>query len=129
MGRGLIVLDSSALLAVLRNEAGADIVIAALPESEMSSVNVAEVLSKAVERGGDEKAALRDIRSMGIKIVAYDEELALKTAQLRSITSPRGLSLGDRACLALAASRNCPAMTAERQWKGLAHGVEIALVR
>jgi PIN domain nuclease of toxin-antitoxin system len=129
MGRRLIVLDASALLAVFRNERGADIVTAALSESEMSSINVAEVLSKIVERGGDGKAALRDIRAMGIEIIPYDEQQALKTAELRRVTSPKGLSLGDRACLALAASRNCAAMTAERQWKGLAHGVQIALVR
>jgi PIN domain nuclease of toxin-antitoxin system len=125
----VIVLDASALLALLNGERGADVVYAALEASIMSAVNLAEVLSKVVERGGTATAAMSDIQSLGIAIEPFDEGQALVAAELRRLTAAGGLSIGDRACLALAAMKGADVMTADRVWASLPHGVKVNLIR
>ena len=130
MGRGgVIVLDSSALLAYFRRERGADIVASVLTQSTISIVNLAEVLSKAVERGQDPKAMHTDIRALGIAVAPFDKEQALRAAFLRRLTTQKGLSLGDRVCLALALVNNCEVLTGEHVWIGLPHGAKVTLIR
>ena len=125
----MIVLDSSALMAYFRRERGAEIVASVLAEGAISTVNLAEILSKAVELGEDAAAILRDIRALGVVIIPFDEEQALRAALLRRITTPRGLSIGDRACLALALLNDCDALTGDREWSGLPHGAKVRLIR
>jgi PIN domain nuclease of toxin-antitoxin system len=125
----VIVLDASALLAYFRRERGSDIVASVLAESIVSTVNLAEVLSKAVERGEDAAAIHRDIRALGVVIVPFDEEQALRAALLRRITTPKGLSLGDRTCLALALLNDCEALTSDTKWSGLPHGAKVRQIR
>ena len=108
------VLDSSALLALLWNEPGADHVSAALPGALLSSINLAEVMTKLCERGLNVAEGRELVESLGVVVVDFDADQAEAVAALREFTRSLGLSLGDRACLALARWRNCAALTADR---------------
>jgi ribonuclease VapC len=124
-----VVLDASAVLASFLGESGGALVLDALPNALLSAVNYTEALTRLLDRGVPESeltAAAADI----VEIVEpFDEEQARLAAGLRPATRDRGLSLGDRACLALALSRGLPTLTADRRWSGLAVGVEIRLLR
>ena len=125
----MIVLDASALLAFLLDEPGADAVAARMDEARMSTVNLAEVLSKSEERGGDAKALLLQIARTPIEMVPLSVGVALGAARLRASTKPIGLSLGDRICLALAQELGCEAWTADKRWLSAKLGVGIQLIR
>lgn len=121
------ILDASAVLALMMGEPGGDKVAAVLPGALMSTVNVAEVVTKIVERDMFAYAkAFRAIEDLGIEMVDFDGEQALVCGALRWLTRDLGLSLGDRACLALGKVRNLPILTADRAWLKVA---EPALVR
>jgi len=123
------VLDSSAILCVLNNEPGADAVVAMLDDALVSTVNYAEVVAKLVERGSTSAQAQSALRSIALTTVDFDIALAQRIGTLRVKTIRRGLSLGDRACLALAEREGVPAMTGDRNWVGAVSGVEIRLIR
>lgn len=124
------VLDASALLAVLQGEFGADRVITRLAEAAISAVNLAEVLSKLVDHGVPAAAACEAVAGLDLKVVAFDGALAQGVAALRASTRAAGLSLGDRACLALAARLGVPAVTADRAWRALRlEGVVVEEIR
>ncbi len=111
------VLDASAVLAVLNGEPGEKKVIPLLTESAVSSVNLTEVAAKLLEAGMDEASAQIAVSVLGIgEIVDFTEDSAWEAAQLRPLTKQYGLSLGDRACLALARKLNVPAVTADKEW-------------
>jgi ribonuclease VapC len=124
------VLDASALLAVLNAEPGADnLPPSLLHDAVCSTVNLAEVQSKLVDRGiqPDDAwaAALSPIREPAV----FTEEHAKTAGSLVAQTRSLGLSMGDRACLALAISLNAPVYTADRSWKSLKVGVRIHVIR
>jgi ribonuclease VapC len=129
------VLDASALLAYLQGEPGADYVATSLTQgTAMSAVNWAEVLSKLLERGKMPQAVTAQLRDLGllgqaIQIYPVDEALALIIAELLPHTLAIGLSLGDRACLALALTLNLPALTADKAWSNFDAGVLVQLIR
>jgi ribonuclease VapC len=129
------VLDAFALMAYLQNETGASVVEAALLQhSFISIINWIEVLSKAGDLGADPKALTQDLESQGLlgqdlEIVTVTQADALKIAQLRPLTQSLGLSLGDRACIALGLRLELPVLTADRIWTSLDLGVEIQLIR
>jgi ribonuclease VapC len=125
----VIVLDSSALLALLFFEPGCERVAEVLPRSCMSTVNLAEVLGRLARDGRALDKALDQIEQMGIVWIDFDRELAIAAAALLLPTMPSGLSLGDRACLALARLRDLPAVTADRAWAKLDLGIPIEVVR
>jgi ribonuclease VapC len=123
------VLDSSALLAYLRRERGVDIVAAVMSNAVISSVNFAEVVTKLVSRGetlGGARAALGVVQ---LQVVDFTRSLAEQAGGLVARTRSKGLSLGDRACLALALREGVPAFTADRAWASLDIGTEIRLIR
>jgi PIN domain nuclease of toxin-antitoxin system len=122
------VLDSSAVLALIFNEPGAETVKAALPDALLSTVNLAEIITKLVDRGLPAEVARAAVEVLGAEIVDFDSNQAYLTSELRSATRAAGLSLGDRACLALAAKRNLPAMTADRAW-GKLENFDVILIR
>ncbi len=134
-GASGVVLDASALLALLRGEAGEEVVAEALAGGAwISAVNWSEVLAKLAEVGIPTERALAELINRGVlgqalQIAPFEEVAALLTAQLREPTRGRGLSLGDRACLALAQHKQRPALTADRSWRELEVGVEIRLIR
>lgn len=114
---------------VLNGEPGADRVTEAIPHAAISAVNVAEVVAKLQERGISDDRIGAAIDLLELSIIPLDQKLALDAGLLRVPTRAAGLSLGDRACLALAAHRGATALTADRAWGGLNIGIEIELAR
>jgi ribonuclease VapC len=110
------VLDSSAVLALLLAEPGADIVQAALPGALLGTVNLAEIISKLCERGMPAELARTAVETLGVEIIGFDADQACLAGALRPLTREAGLSLGDRACLALARQKGFPAITADVAW-------------
>jgi len=130
-----IVLDVSAFLAYLNEEPGADVVADAIADgATISSVNLAEVLSRVGERGMDPTDLFNQMTASGllggaITIEPFTAPDAVEVARLRSKTRAAGLSLGDRACLALARRRNTTSLTADKAWAGLDLGLELRQIR
>ncbi len=127
-----IVLDTSAILAQLWSEPGADIVNRSMENSIVSAVNLAEVFTKLVERGpleiAERQIALLQVESP-IGIVPFDKAQAIICGRLRTGSRSLGLSLGDRACLALAIIEGATVLTADRVWADLGLSVKIELIR
>jgi PIN domain nuclease of toxin-antitoxin system len=122
------VLDSSAVLALLLGEPGAEKVTPALPGALLSTVNLAEVVSKLCEGGMPVNMAYSAIAALGVAITDFDMEQACITGDIRNATKSAGLSLGERACLALARSKNLPAITADAAW-GQLKGFDVMVIR
>ncbi len=110
------VLDSSAVLALILQEKGAEIVEPMLDKSLISTVNVAEVLTILEGKGILNQQMIDDFLQLGLEIIDFDFNQAAKVAELRPVTKHLGLSLGDRSCLALAMLRNATAVTADKIW-------------
>jgi PIN domain nuclease of toxin-antitoxin system len=123
------------LLALLKDEPGADVVERALGrEAVMSTVNWAEVLAKLAEEGKESEVTAEDLVNSGVlgeglSLHPLDEAQAVEIARLRPATRSAGLSLADRACLALASSLDLPALTADRAWGDLELGTRVELIR
>ncbi len=118
-------LDASALMAMLHQEPGGDFVRERIHDACISAVNLAEVGSKLVDRGTSPDQAGAALSALGLIVIPFDEEQALLSAALRVATQRRGLSLGDRACLAAAKLGGSVALTADRAWSML--GLDIAI--
>lgn len=125
----MVVLDASALLALLLQEKGADTVLAAMQNSRISSVNFCETMTRAIERGYPGSVVQAQIDRSDVTITPFDAHQAVIAADLRPATRHLGLSLGDRACLALAKSLDAPVITADRAWASLDVGVSITVIR
>jgi len=129
------VLDASALLAVVFEESGARRVETVLHTGAlMSAVNWAETLSRMVERGvvvDDAVPALRaQVEALGtLRVVPFDEAQGREVARLRPLTRSLGLSLGDRACLALGRLHGLPVLTTDRDWRSLRLSIRIEVIR
>ena len=129
------VLDASALLAHLRDEPGADVVADAIASGAViSTVNLAEVFSRVADRGEDPAKLAAELTQSGlldgaITVEPFTAADAIDAGRLRPLTRDAGLSLGDRACLALARRLDAPALTADTDWQGVAHGVELRPIR
>lgn len=124
-----VVIDASALLALLNAEPGADIVAEALPGGVISAVNLSEVVAKLCEAGMPENAIRQALQPLGLEIEPFDEEQAYQAGLLRAATQAAGISLGDRACLSLAKMLGVVALTADRTWAGLSVGATIKVIR
>lgn len=125
-----IVLDASALLAGLRGEPGADIVKKAIDDAAISAVNLSECVAKLLEAGMTLVDADDAIAPLGLQVVPFDRDQAMAAAELRQQTRSHGLSLGDRACLALAKTGEAAlVLTADRSWAKLNLGVKIQVIR
>ena len=125
----MVVFDASAVLALMLDEPGGDMVIANLQGGLISVVNVVEVLTRLVEAGLTIDEADADFTGLKLVMMPLDHQLAKASAGLRPLTRHLGLSLGDRACLALGQRETLPVLTADRQWVGLDIGVDIRLIR
>ena len=123
------VLDSSAVLALLNDEPGAEIVAETLATALVSTVNVAEVFGKLIDRGATLDQVETAFGTIGLDVVDFDFALARRTGTLREQQANRHLSLGDRACLALAEREGVPALTSDRNWTAAVADVEIRLIR
>jgi ribonuclease VapC len=125
-----VVLDASALLAILNQESGSEkLTPELLAEAAASTVNLAEVHGKLVGRGGSSDDAWENVMSLIRESVPFTAQQAKLAGDLVAQTHPFGLSLGDRACLALGISLNAPVYTADRSWKKLKVGALIHAIR
>ncbi|MDE0878981.1 MAG: type II toxin-antitoxin system VapC family toxin [Sphingomonas bacterium] len=126
-----VVLDTSAILALLKGERGASKVAGVIADASVCAVNQAEVISHFVHLG----APLEDIQAMlgalPYTVVPADDALAWEAGGLRSVTASAELSLGDRFCLALAKRLGVTTYTADKAWRDIASeaGVKVVLVR
>jgi PIN domain nuclease of toxin-antitoxin system len=124
-----VVLDASALLAWLHGEPGGARVPAILDGAAMSAVNWSEVVQKSLQRGADVDGMLDDVCEMGLTVEPFTPAQADRAALMWVRTRAQGLSLGDRACLALALERSATALTTDRRWASLDLGVPVELLR
>ncbi|MBE0685731.1 MAG: type II toxin-antitoxin system VapC family toxin [Anaerolineaceae bacterium] len=124
-----LILDASSILALLNSETGAEIVQQALPEAKISTVNLAEVVTRLTLIGMSSAEIEQVLNLLGLESVAFDEEQALQAGIMATLTQGFGLSLGDRACLALGVLTNTPVLTADRAWQNVSLPVEIKLIR
>jgi PIN domain nuclease of toxin-antitoxin system len=122
MSDGAVVLDASALLARLQREPGAERVQRALPGAAMSAANFSEVVAKLADRGMPADAIREALDGLDLDVRPFDTELAYAAGELRRVTRAIGLSLGDRACPALAARLNATALTSDQTRLGAQDG-------
>jgi PIN domain nuclease of toxin-antitoxin system len=128
-------LDASALLALLQDERGAEVVEDAIVDgATISTVNLAEALSTMAQKGADPATGLATMTERGviggaITVEPFTLADAVEAARLRPLTATAGLSLGDRACLALARRLDTPALTADQPWRGIDLPVEVRSIR
>ena len=125
-----LVLDASAILAIINQEAGAEqLTPELLANAICSMVNLAEVQAKLVSRGWSPDVAWEDATSPIREAVPFLEEHAQIAGSLVALTRQLGLSLGDRACLALGIALKAPVFTAEKTWSKLKLGVRVHVIR
>ncbi len=126
-----VVLDASAVLALLFEEPGAEVVRAHLRTGVIGAANLAEVLAKLSDHGLPAPEAARAVTILGLEVAPMTEAQAQRSAELRPATRTAGLSLGDRACFALAAELGVTALTADRGWDTVAGpaGVSVKVIR
>lgn len=129
--RGAVVLDASALLALLNKEPGSDRVESYVLQggAAMSAVNLSEVIAKHAERGVSSDRTASLFHLLGIELYTFDAEDAELAGSLRTQTKTCGLSLGDRACLALAIKLKRPVVTADQVWNELGLPVDVIQIR
>jgi ribonuclease VapC len=128
----VIILDSSAVLAMLQDEPGADRVVAALASDSVaiSAANLAEVLSILAVRGGvAPEEARATVEELDIRVVPVTDEIATSSAEIAMRHPRSGLSLGDRLCIATGIVHGCTVLTTDQAWLGLELGVEIESIK
>ncbi len=114
---------------MIRREPGSDTVDAYIPAAIISTVNWSEVAQKCQQEGTDWDVISRGLIRRGLRIVPFSRTDAELAATLWPTTRNRGLSLGDRSCLALALRRRCAVITADRAWAELSLDVPVELIR
>lgn len=123
------VLDASALLAAMLGERGADVIATHFSDACISAVNLSEVVAKLSERGVPDDAIRESLADLGLDVRDFDTAQALRAGALRNATKTKGLSLGDRACLALAGELGATALTTDAAWQDIDHGIAVLLAR
>ncbi|WP_093068179.1 type II toxin-antitoxin system VapC family toxin [Sphingomonas sp. OV641] len=124
------VLDASAVLALVRDEPGADKVAAHIGHAAISAVNLQEVVKELLLSGLDDATSRELLDELRLDIRAHDTDAAYAAAALHAQTRQYGRGLGDRSCLALAIQLGVPALTADREWKKVkANGLRVEQVR
>ena len=123
------MLDASAVLAMMLGEGGGEEVRKRLASSQISTVNLSEVVAKLQEGGVPDDVITSSLVELDFDVLTFDKEQALRAGLLRSATRRAGLSLGDRACLSAAASRNAVAVTTDRAWGKVEVDIDIEVLR
>lgn len=125
----MIVLDSSAILAIALKEPGAERVRSAASEATLSSANLAEILTVVERNGGDSEQIFSDIVALGVDIVPVSTAHARMAAQIWKAHPRLNLSLGDRLCLALAIDLRADVLTSDREMAKTALDIEVEIFR
>ena len=123
------VLDTSAVLALLHEEPGHEVVGEIMGGAAISAVNLAEIVAKMRDRGLEVDRLLAAIRESLVDVVAFDAAMAIEAGILAAAGRRAGISLGDACCIALAKALAAPVYTADRAWAALDLGVEVRLIR
>ncbi|WP_068077316.1 type II toxin-antitoxin system VapC family toxin [Novosphingobium lentum] len=129
MSDARFVLDASALLAAMLGERGAQTVEAHFADACISAVNLSEVVAKLSERGVPTDSIRESLSDLDLDVRDFDTAQALRAGELRNVTKVKGLSLGDRACLALAGELKAIALTTDAAWNEIDHGISVELAR
>ena len=125
-----MILDASALLALLQDETGLEQASEALEQGSISAANLSEVAGKLIQAEVPEREVVSILRSFDLDVIPVDEEIALLAGSLMKQTRQFGLSLGDRICLATAILRKEPTVTADKVWSNLQHrGLDVIVIR
>jgi ribonuclease VapC len=124
-----VVLDASALLAFLFQEAGGGRVERALESSLICSVNWAEVVQKSLARSVNVERARAYLSDVGLEVIPFSEKDAFVAAHIWLESTASGLSLADRSCIALARRLGLPVLTADRAWGQVPLDVDVQLIR
>jgi len=129
MSSGAVILDASAVLAVVLGEQDGKEVLRQMGDAAISAANWAEVIEKAINANVDDRSLRSRFEALGARVMPVEVEHAEGAARLREATRRFGLSLADRICFALAAAHESPVLTADRAWADLDLGVEVRLIR
>lgn len=125
-----VVLDASAILAILRDEPGSNTVAEHVGRAAVSAVNLQEVAKELLREGASLEAARAVIDELGLDVRPHDEEAAYAAAALYPQTKQFGRGLGDRTCMALGIAMNVPVLTTDREWRKIkAEGLRLEHVR
>ncbi|QBK30939.1 type II toxin-antitoxin system VapC family toxin [Roseitalea porphyridii] len=124
-----VVADSSAVLAALFDEPGGENVKDRISSLAISAVNLAEIMTRLIDKGYSDQEVRETLDLLRTQTIAFDADQAAEAAALRSVTKKSGLSLGDRACLALGVRSGATVLTADRAWAGLEVGCPIEVIR
>jgi PIN domain nuclease of toxin-antitoxin system len=124
-----VVLDASALLALLSRESGHEEIARVIPGAAISAVNLSEVVARMAESGMPEDTIREALGGLALETHDFGQELVFQAGWLRPLTRSRGLSLGDRACLALGQRLDLPVLTTDQAWEDLDLDVQVRLVR
>jgi ribonuclease VapC len=125
----VVVLDASAILAAIFGEDGGEKVQEITSKCLLSTVNLEEIRTRLLDRGHDALDIAAYLRLFKLEIVDFTHAQSIESSNLRSLTRGAGLSLGDRACLALAKERNAVAVTTDKQWGKVDVAVRVELIR
>ncbi len=123
------VLDASAVVAFLKREPGSDYVAEHIERAVMTTVNFSEVVAKWVVRSNDPEGTRAVADALPCEIVAINRDIAMSAGLMIARTRSRGLSLGDRVCLAYAKSIGLPVLTTDQAWAEVDVGVDVRLIR
>jgi len=124
-----IVFDSSVVIAILKQERGFESAESSLSDALISTVNLLEVATYLARNSVPSETIQEVLASFPIQVMPFDESLALQTGCLYYSCKHLGLSLGDRACLALAMSRKLPVLTVDKVWSKLELNIQIQVLR
>ena len=124
-----VVIDASALLAFLHDEPGGEQVSSVLEGACVSSVNWSEVLQKSLQKEVEIEGMEQEFVDLGVTFEPFTVEQAEIAARLYAYTRNKGLSLADRACLALGIATERPVMTADRAWASLELDIDVRMIR
>jgi ribonuclease VapC len=123
------VLDASAVLAVALKESGMEKAMARMSGALLSTVNLQEVFERLAEENHSTAHTVAHLKRMGVVIVDYTTRHAELAAAMKPVCKPNDISLADRACLALAKAEGLTALTGDRNWAAVDHGVTVELIR
>jgi ribonuclease VapC len=124
-----VILDASAMLALIFGERGAENVIAHAQGSQILAINFSEVIARVIAVDGNPERAEVSANRLEINIAPFDRKLAKLTAEILKQTSHIGASLADRACLSFAKETGFPVLTADKDWSKLDLGIDIQQIR